>query len=66
MDYEEILAGVVIYPVKSFGVMDVYRRQGWRRWRVAKYVVIRNTGTALEDFSTKRAAFKWAATNQNG
>jgi hypothetical protein len=64
--HEEILGGVVIEPVKTFGVMDVYLRKGWRRWRLSKYVVIRDTGEALEDFRTKRAAFKWAAANQNG
>jgi hypothetical protein len=64
--HEEILGGVVIFPVKSFGVLDVYRRQGWRRWHMAKYVVIHRGGRALEDFRTKQAAFVWAAANQNG
>lgn len=66
MSYDETLCSIVIYPVKSFGVLDVYRRQGYRQWRLPKYVVIRNTGAALEDFRTKRAAFKWARQNQGG
>ena len=55
-----------IYPVKTFGVMEVYTRRHYRVWHLPKYVVFHRNGRALEDFRTQRAAFKWAATNQNG
>jgi hypothetical protein len=63
---EEILAGHVIVPVKKFGVLEVYRRWNYRMWHLPKYVVLNKGGRALEDFRTRRAAFKWAAANQNG
>jgi hypothetical protein len=49
-----------------FGVMHVYRRYGWRALRLSKYVVCHRDGRALEDFRTRRAAFKWAKENHNG
>lgn len=64
---EELLGGVVIEPVRRFGVMDVYRRRNHRQWGLPKYVVIhRQTGSHLEDFRRQRGAFKWAHDNQEG
>jgi hypothetical protein len=63
--HEETFGGVVIYTVKTFGVMEICERQGYRKWHLPKYVVFRND-KALEEFRTQRAAFKWAKSNQNG
>ena len=62
---EEKYMGFLIFPVKTFGVMEVYVRSGYRTLHVPKYVVFKND-RALEEFSTKRTAFKWARKNQNG
>jgi hypothetical protein len=64
--HEETFGGIVVYTVKTFGVMEVCERQGYRKWHLPKYVVFHRNGRALEDFRTRRTAFKWAATNQNG
>lgn len=74
MAYYEEVGGVEVAPVTApdsnqaavFGKMHVYHRYGWRSLRLPKYVVCHTDGRALEDFRTKKAAFKWAAANQNG
>ena len=62
----ETYCGFPIYPVKTFGVMQVYERQGYRFLNCPKYVVFHDNGKALEEFRTKRKALKWAKDNQKG
>jgi hypothetical protein len=64
--HTETYQSVVVYPVKTFGFMEVYERQHHRAWHLPRYVVFHRDGRALEDFRTRRAAFKWAKTNQSG
>jgi uncharacterized protein (DUF2126 family) len=62
----ETYCGREIYPVKTYGVMEVYERKGYRSMGCPKYVVFHQNGRALEEFRLRRKALRWARTNQNG
>ena len=55
-----------IVRVATFGVMLVYRRC-WDEPGLRRYVVFhKETNRALEEFSRKAAAIKWASENRLG
>ena len=55
----------ILEPVKTFGVMTVYKRKpcplGAKR-----YVVGNVSRQLLEEFSIRKSALKWAKKNQKG
>jgi hypothetical protein len=65
-EMHETFCGVTVYPVATYGVMEIYSRQGYRSLHVPKYVVFHQDGRALEEFKTLRKATQWAKNNRKG
>lgn len=62
--YQETYMGFIIYPVATYGVMQIYRREEYRSLKVPKYVVFHQDGEAMKEFKNLREATKWAKENQ--
>lgn len=59
--------GMTIYPLKTFGVMTVLKRERKGETSVPPYIVRDDrTGRILEEFRRKAPAMKWAEKNRNG